>query len=74
MKRRCAPWLSIAMAVVGFALIAAVPVSQTASADPAVCEPQNDGDGQICVDDDSIVTIHEFCDPKPCPSREPEQP
>ena len=78
MKRRRAPWFAIAVAAVGLALIAAVPVAPTASAEPRDCVPAvNDGDGQICVDDDSIVTIHEFCDPKPCPkppTREPEQP
>jgi hypothetical protein len=74
MKHRCVAWLSIAVAALGFTLIAAVPVAPPASAEQAQCEPQDDGDGQVCVDDDAIVTIHEFCDPKPCPSREPEQP
>jgi hypothetical protein len=78
MKRRRAPWLAIAVAAVGFALIAAVPVAPTASADPRGCVPQHDGDGQICGDGGERITIHVFCDPKPCPTppptREPEQP
>ena len=74
MKHRFVVWLSIAVAAVGFTLIASGPVAPSASAQQGVCETQDDGDGQVCVEDDAIVTIHEFCDPDPCPSREPEQP
>ena len=80
MKRRRTPWLAIAVAAVGFALIAAMlPVAPTASADPRDCVRQHDGDGWVCGEGGEEIRIHEFCDPKPCPdtpppTRGPEQP